>query len=165
VTKLTQIENALRAINEARFQDLCDHYLYREGYQRINRIGAKAGKEKTVKGRPDTLLSLPNGRYVFVEATTQEAGLFEKLVSDVDECFNETKSGVPPEKIERIILCHNSKLSPAEEEALTVKCQQRGCLLDMLGLGSLSFGLLEKHQILAKEYLEIELDTGQIVAF
>jgi len=164
VTKLTQIENALRAINEARFQDLCDHYLYREGYQRINRIGAKAGKEKTVKGRPDTLLSLPNGRYVFVEATTQETGLFEKLVGDVDECFDETKTGVPVEKIERIILCHNSKLSSAEEEALTVKGQERGCLLDILGLGSFSFGLLEKHQILAKEYLEIELDTGQILS-
>lgn len=29
MTKLTQIKNALRAINGARFQVLCDHYLYR----------------------------------------------------------------------------------------------------------------------------------------
>lgn len=94
----------------------------------------------------------------------KKLGYSKSWSGDVDECFDETKTGVPVEKIERIILCHNSKLSSAEEEALTAKCQERGCLLDILGLGSLSFGLLEKHQILAKEYLEIELDTGQILS-
>jgi hypothetical protein len=154
----------LKAINQARFQELCDRYLYREGYERINRIGAQIGKEKTVKGRPDTLISQPNDRYVFVEATTQETGLFEKLTNDIEACFDEIKIGIPAEKVERIILCHNSKLSPVEEEALTVTCQQRGSLLDLFGLSRLSFGLLEKHQILAKEYLGIELDTGQILS-
>jgi len=151
-------------MNPARFQELCDRYLFREGYQRINRIGAQVGKEKTIKGRPDTLFSLPSGRYVFAESTTEEKSLYEKLASDIEECFDESKIGIPAEKIERIILCHNSKLAPAEEEALTVACQKRGCLLDIFGLNRLSFGLLEKHQILAKEYLGIELDSGQILS-
>src|SRR5207248_1598614 len=90
--------------------------------------------------------------------------LFNKLSRDIDKCFDEISTGVPVEKIEKIILCHNSKLRPAEQEALANKCQQQGCLLDILGVDSLAFGLLEKHQPLAQEYLGIELDTGQILS-
>ena len=163
MTKLIQIQNALRTMNGARFQELCDRYIYREGYHQITRIGAVIGKEKTRTGRPDTRLSVSRGRYVFVESTTQDEGLFEKLMKDVESCFQEAETGIPVERIEKIILCHNSKLSGAEELALESKAQEHERPLEIWGIDSLSLGLLEKHQSLAKEYLGIELDTDQIL--
>lgn len=75
MSKLIQIENALKAIDQAAFQTLCDDYLHRRGYEAINRIGSALGKKKTAKGTPDTYVSLPNGKYVFVEYTSQERDL------------------------------------------------------------------------------------------
>jgi len=163
MSKLNQIQNELKNINEARFQELCDSYLYLLGYEGIRPIGSAVGKEKTVKGTPDTVVVLPNGRYLFVQHTTQQTRLFEKLSGDLDECFDESKTGVPVSKIEKIVLCHNSTLSTAEEESLGEKCQQRGCLLDIVGIGTLSFALYQKFPNLAKEFLGVEVDTGQIL--
>jgi hypothetical protein len=163
MSKLNQIQNELKNINEARFQELCDSYLYLLGYEAIRPIGSAVGKEKTIKGIPDTAVVLPSGRYLFVQHTTQQTRLFEKLLGDLDECFDETKTGVPVSKIEKIILCHNSMLSTAEEESLGEKCQQRGCLLDIVGIGTISFALYQKFPNLAKEFLGVEVDTGQIL--
>jgi hypothetical protein len=163
MSKLNQIQNELKNINEARFQELCDSYLYLLGYEGIRPIGSGVGKEKTVKGTPDTVVVLPNRRFLFVQHTTQQTKLFDKLSGDLDECFDESKTGVPASKIEKIILCHNSRLSTAEEESLGEKCQKRGCLLDIVGIGTLSFALYQKFPNLAKEFLGVGVDTGQIL--
>lgn len=163
MSKLNQIQGELRSINQARFQELCDTYLFRLGYENINPVGSVIGMEKTATGTPDSLIVLPSGRYVFVEYTTQQKGLFKKFSYDLDKCFDESKTGIPVSKIERIILCHNSILSPAEEEGLAEKCQQHDCLLDTIGIGTLSFALYQKYPVLAKEFLGIEVDTGQVL--
>ena len=41
MSKLTQIESALKAIGTARFHELCDSYLYALGYRNINSTNLK----------------------------------------------------------------------------------------------------------------------------
>jgi hypothetical protein len=165
MSKLNQIQTELRSINQAKFQELCDAYLYKTGLENIKSIGSAVGKEKTTKGTPDTLVRLPNGNYVFVEYTTQEKGLFGKLSDDLDDCFDEDKTGIPISKIEKVMLCHNSTLSAGEEEQLAEKCQQHGCKgLEIIGIDTLSFALYQKYPILAKDFLGVEVDTGQILS-
>lgn len=164
MSKLDQIQSSLKGINEAKFQKLCDAYLYKLGYEALKPVGSVIGKEKTAKGTPDTLISLPNGNYIFVEYTTQEKDLFVKLSKDLDKCFDESKTRIPVSKIEKIILCYNSTLQLSEEEKLVSKCQQQGCNLDIIDISSLSFALYQKYQILAKDFLGIEVDTGQVLS-
>ena len=68
---LTQIENALKAIDQAKFQTLVNHLLYLQGNNFIGAPGAVVGKEKTSKGTPDSFF-FDGGKYIFVECTTQE---------------------------------------------------------------------------------------------
>lgn len=136
MSKLIQIENALKEIDQAGFQMLCDDYLHRRGYEAINRIGSALGKKKTAKGTPDTYVSLPNGKYVFVEYTSQERDLPKKLSKDLAKCFDEKKTGISVTDIEEVILCHNGKLQTSEMKALITQCQSQGPDLNVLPFNS-----------------------------
>lgn len=129
MSKLNQIETKLKEIDQARFQKLCDQYLHSKGYENINPVGVMIGADKVVKGTPDSLIALPNGKYIFAEYTTQNDGVFGKFLDDLAKCFDQAKTGIPVEKIEKIILCHNSRLKPDEDNALAEECQRHGCNL------------------------------------
>jgi len=163
MTKINQIQTALRELSGGSFQKLADAYLYKKGYKSINPRGSVTGADKTKTGTPDTFITLPNGTYVFVEYTTQQTGVCKKHKDDLDKCFNEEKTGVPVEKIEEVIFCHTSSLSTDCENDLVEVCQNNGVNLNIFGIGQISFDLYQKYPGLARDFLGIEVDTGQIV--
>jgi hypothetical protein len=164
VSKINQIQNRIRELEGGVFQKLADAYLHKKGYERINPLGSVVGSNKVRKGTPDTLITLPNGKYVFAEHTTAPGDkIYGKLKSDLRKCLDEAKTGVPVRKIEEVIFCHTSNLSAQEENALAEECQERGVNLNIFGIGPLSFDLSQKYLGLARDFLEVEVDTGQIV--
>ena len=72
MSKSQSIQNALIAINETVFQDLCDCFLIsiNRDYTAYSRTGSQTGKQKTRKGTPDSCFRLRNGKFVFVECST-----------------------------------------------------------------------------------------------
>lgn len=56
-------------IDSAAFQNLCDIYLpfKEQEFASINRTGSQFGKQKTVKGTPDTFFRLADGSLRYVE--------------------------------------------------------------------------------------------------
>ncbi len=164
VSKINQIQTKLSEIGSAKFHQLCEAYLHRRGYERINSIGRTIGSDKDAKGTPDTFISLPNGKYVFAEYTTQQGRVYEKFQEDLSKCFDEAKTGIAREKIQEVILCHNSRITPEESNALAEQCQRQGCLLNTFGIDSIAYDLYQKFPGIAKDFLNIEVDTGQIVA-
>ncbi len=85
MTKINQIQNAISELEGGAFQKLADSYLVKKGYSQINPIGSVIGKNKTRTGTPDTLIPLPNGKYVFAEyATGLVAGICKKFCDDID---------------------------------------------------------------------------------
>jgi hypothetical protein len=99
MSKLTQIERALLEIDPAGFQRLCDSYLVSRGYDRLNPIGLVIGADKVAKGTPDTLITRPDGKYIFAEYSTQQGGLAGKFMRDLAKCFDEGKTGIPVGRI------------------------------------------------------------------
>ena len=163
MSKINQIQNQLLELEGGAFQKLADAYLHKRGYERINPLGSVIGADKVRKGNPDTLVSLPNGKYVFAEHTTQREKVCEKLKADLQKCFDETKCGIPIEKVEELVFCHTSTLTAAEETNLAEECQRRGVNLNIFGIGPISHDLYQKYPGLARDFLGIEVDTGQIV--
>ena len=90
-------------------------------------------------------------------------GLFEKIKGDLAKCFDQTKTGIPLERIEEVVFCHTSILETAETEFLINECQQRGINLNIYGIGPISYDLLDKYPGIARDHLGVEVDTGQIV--
>ena len=164
MSKLIRIQNEIKAINQAKFQYLCDAYLYRKyNFTRIKTIGSVIGKEKTAKGTPDTLFKNDKGKFAFAEYTTQEKGLVDKFLEDLDKCFNEEKTKVPVSGIEKIFLGYNGKISVEVENRLVNKGREKGVRVELIDIETLSFDLFLNYQRLSEEFLGIEVDTGQIL--
>ncbi|HEY9008814.1 MAG TPA: ATP-binding protein [Ohtaekwangia sp.] len=166
MSRLQAIENKLSYINQAAFQNLCDSFLAlrNANYSAFSRTGSQSGKQKTVKGTPDTFLLLPNGKYIFVEYSTNISAGVLKLQDDIKKCIDSKKTGIPLEQISEIILCMNFNLSTKEVQTLKDILANTRILLTIYTLDALGIELHLNHRDLTHEYLGLPLDTGQIVS-
>jgi len=164
--RLQLIEHKLTSINQAAFQNLCDKFLVlrHRSYSTISRIGSQLGKQKTVKGTPDTALLLTNGKYIFVEYSTNISAGVSKLEVDIKKCIDTTKTGIPIEEISEIILCINFNLTTVESRTLKSLLINTDISLTVYTLDALAIELYLNHRDLVHEYLGLPLDTGQIVS-
>ncbi|HTN21280.1 MAG TPA: hypothetical protein VL125_12435 [Pelobium sp.] len=164
---ITQIENALKAINQASFQTLINHLLHLQGNKFISAPGAVVGKEKTSKGTPDSFF-VNEDKYIFVECTTKERlgeskTFFEKLSKDVDHCFKEDVTTIEKNKIEKVILACNEKVSVEEYNQLNdkVKFLNPDTKFEILNIQNLPMSIFDIPK-LAEEYLNIQMVKGDI---
>ena len=164
MSKINQIQKKLLELSGAEYQKLADAFLYKKGFDQINGIGAVAGANKDRKGTPDSLISWANDQYIFVEYTTQQTGVCKKFQDDLNKCFDESKTGISVTKIDRVILCHTSNLSSNDEDALRVQCEEQSTNLDIYGLSAISNALLESYPGIARDFLGINVDTGQVLS-
>ncbi|TYO99371.1 hypothetical protein EDC39_103217 [Geothermobacter ehrlichii] len=134
MSKINQIQKALIEMSGGEFQKLADAYLAEKGLGRVNSIGSVIAANKVKTGTPDTLITTPDGNYVFAEHTTQQSGLLNKIRADLDKCFDESKTGVPVGRIERVIFCFTGELDPGEENELAEVCQEKGVNLDLCSI-------------------------------
>lgn len=166
MARLQNIENALREINEAVFQNLCDSYLALQNpnYRAFSRSGSVTGKQKTRIGTPDSFLLLPDGRYMFVEHSTNVTSGVKKLEEDIEKCLDEGKTNIPVNQISEIVLCLNFNLKLDEVDALKEMLKDTRIRLTIEMLDSISVQLHLQHKNLVHEYLGLPMDTGQIVS-
>lgn len=160
--KINQIQNELRQLDGGDFQKLGDAYLQAKGYNPINSLGSVIGKNKVKTGTPDTLIPLPNGKYIFVEHTT-DSKIVQKIQQDLKKCFDENKTQIPINKIDKIIFCHTSQLNSSNLEAFRTTCQEYNVTFESFGIDSISWDLYDKYPHIAKDFLKVEVDTRQIV--
>ncbi len=165
MSRLQSIERKLQEINEAVFQELCDRFLFlkNEKYV-INRVGSQKGKQKTIKGTPDTVFLLLDGKYTIVEYSTNITRGLSKLKEDIAKCLDSKKTNIPLEQIEEIILCFNFNLRANEIQELTSLLKDTRIRLTPYNLDTLAFQLHLNYRNLVQEYLGLPLDTGQIVS-
>ncbi|MCA5005645.1 nSTAND3 domain-containing NTPase [Sphingobacterium bovistauri] len=164
---ITQIENALKAIDQAKFQTLVNHLLYLQGNKFIGAPGAVVGKEKTSKGTPDSFF-VDGDKYIFVECTTQEKigeakSFFQKLSKDIDHCFDEGKTAIPKEKVAKVVLACNEKITAEEYRLLDtkVKTYHPEAEIEVLNIQNLPI-LINEFPKLADGYLGIPILKGDI---
>lgn len=168
--KISQITHAITEINDAVFQELCNHFLsFKYGFSHLSAIGSVIGKEKTKKGTPDTFFLNSDNTYTFVEHTTQtrigkSQSFYRKIADDIQKCFDPEKSGVTNEKISRIIICHTGKLTPKELTSLIQKCNSFNpkVKFEQYGIDDLAIEL-QKYPSLVETYLGLKYGTGQLV--
>jgi len=165
-----EIENRLLEIDGVLFQNICDALLYytEENYPNIFRSGSKIGKLRAVKGTPDTFFMLPNGRYILVEYTVQDPSdhkaLITKIKGDIDKCLDSKKTGLALVDIERIIYCCTASFGLKESKELRDYCREKGVKLDLKGIDTIARILSGRCTQVAREFLGIAIDTGQVLS-
>lgn len=163
MSKINQIQNRIRELSGDLFQKVADAYLHMKGYSAINPLGSVIGADKVRKGTPDSLCTLPNGKYAFFEYTTQQSNLFKKIIEDLEKCFDKGKTGIAVDLIDEVVYCHTSSLTTEEEKGIRKLCQDVGVNINIFGIGPLSFDLYQKYPGIARDLLGIEVDTGQVI--
>lgn len=159
-SRLQLIEQKLISLNSAAFQNLGDAYLISREKDLIsfNRIGSQIGKQKTIKGTPDTYFRYSNGSLHYVEYTTQEKNIVKKVIEDIEKCL----TNFPVNEVKRIIICFNTDLKEDEEKEVTEYACTKNIRLELIGLKWLAIEIYSKYHILAKD-LGVPFDTGQIL--
>ena len=163
MSKYVEIEAKLKTIEGGLFQRLCNELLLRMGYQNIHSLGSQAGTDKTTPGTPDTYFKDDEGKYIFVEYTTQQDNIFKKIKDDIIKCFNSKKTGIPVQDIVEIIYCHvSSNLTPQNDKELHDLCSEKNVKLNIYGIDDIADKINRYYKSLAKDYLGISIDTNQI---
>ena len=160
---IDEIKQRILRLDAGSFQSMCDRYLSKIGYPNIVSLGTQAGTQKTTRGTPDTYFIDANGKYVFVEYTTQQSNLPDKIKSDVQKCLNVSATRIPHDKISEIIYCHtSSNIAPKDDAAFRAMCEAVGVQFSIYGIDQLAQDLYLKHRGIAKDYLNFTIDTNQI---
>lgn len=164
MSKLTDIKSRINQMDGGAFQNLCDAYLSYKGYKNVYSLGMHTGTDKTAKGNPDTYFLTAENKYVFVMYTTQKTDFLKKAIEDIDKCFDSQKTGVSAKDIAEIIYCHTyDRLGPGNDQYLRRYCEEHGTVLTLIGLDQLGNDIFRECPILARDFLGISIDSGQIL--
>lgn len=160
---ITAIKQKIASLDSGSFQILCDAYLSKEGYVNIVCLGTKEGTQKTTKGTPDTYFCQSQGKYVFVEYTTQQDNLIDKINSDIDKCLDEKYTGISCEEILEIVYCHtSSNITPENDRKFKERCEIKGIKFTIIGIDKLANDICSKYKSIARDHLSFPIDTAQI---
>ena len=166
MANIETIKQKILQLDAGSFQNLCDSYLYKIGYPSIVSLGGEPGTQKTTLGTPDTYFITANGKYVFVEYTTQRTKLFAKIRNDLEKCLDTAKTGVPHDKISEIIYCHtSSNLTPLQDSEVKTLCEDVGIKLTVIGIDKLAEDIYLFHHNLSRDFLGISISTNQIQSY
>ncbi len=160
---IENIKQQILSLDGGTFQCMCDAILSKAGYGTVMSLGTQAGTQKVTKGTPDTYFVTSDGKYIFVEYTTQQTSIAKKIRDDIDKCLDVDTTNIPVEKIAEIIYYHtSSNLTPGDDLALRNYCNTRNVTLSLYGIDELANQLYLRHRDIAHEYLGISFGTGQI---
>jgi len=159
--KINDIQQKILQLDGGKYELLMDEYLYRRyGLDNITPLGLQTGSSKTTKGTPDSYIKLANGQYIFIMSGTQRNS-FKKIKEDIQSCLNPDKTGIAINKIDKIYCCHTStNIKPGQQEELCSLFAN----IELVGIGTVAYDLLYKYQALAKDHLDINIDTDQILS-
>ena len=160
---LQEIENAIRVMNQAAFQELGDLFLIskNQDYRAFVCTGSQYGKQKTTKGTPDAFIHTQDGKYIMIEYSTNETKKEKKLIDDFEKCL--TEKSIDKSKLSSIILFANYKLNKKETIAIQRYAEETHTPYHIYDGPRLARELWVYHKDLISMCLGIHVDTGQIV--
>lgn len=160
MSKINQIQAAILSLDPGAYQKLMDSYIMRKyGFSNIMPLGSHSGTNKVTKGTPDAFVQCTDGRFILIAHGSVENHAYGKVQSDILNCLDTIKTGIAAEDISQIICCHTStNFTPGQVKELCSYFENT----ILIGLGDVSFDLYLKYPDLAKDHLNIDIDTHQI---
>ena len=161
MSRTTDIERALAAIEGGAFQKLAEAYVYRKyKLTSITALGSQFGTNKAAKGIPDAHAFMGDRVYL-VGFTTQQNASVNKLEKDIDDCFVAAKcAGIVPDDIAKVICCHTcQRVSPKDERKLRSKFEGK---VELVGPDTIVKDLTHDYADLAMDHLQVPVGTGAI---
>ncbi len=160
------IKQKILQLEAGAFQNLCNSYLYKNGYSNMVALGGEAGTQKTTPGTPDTYFYTVDGKYVFAEYTTQQSRTYMKIKSDISKCLEHFNDDFPNENLAEIIVCHTvSNITPEQDSELRNLCASKKIKITIIGIDKLAEELYSYHRDIVRDHLGIPFGTEQVKTY
>lgn len=160
MSKINQIEKAILELEGGAYQKLMDAYLYKRfNFTNFEPLGSQEGTNKTTKGVPDSYVTTQDGKYIFIMYGTVSGSSYAKIEKDILDCLDENKTNIKIDEIQKIICCYTStNITPNQNKKLLSHFESTV----LIGLAEVVKDLFFKYQKIAKDFLNISIDTHQI---
>lgn len=158
--KINEIQNCILELDGGTYQKLLDAYLYKKyNYKNIVSLGSETGTRKTTKGTSDSYVLDENNKYILINYGTVKSSSVTKIKNDIIDCLDFEKTSLHKEEVSKIICCHaSSNISLKDHKEI---CSLFDDVL-LIGIDELSQDLYLNYPILARDFLDVNVDTGQI---
>ena len=162
MTRINEIERKIKELEGGCFQNLEEKYLcIKLDLKNIHSLGSQEGTDKPTKGVPDSYAMHDDGTYTMIAYGT-EKNYKNKIEKDISDCLNKNKINIPKNKIKKIVIFHTSTNITIEENERFLE-MGKGVEVELIGLNTIAQDLSGiRFQDLAREFLDVEFDSGQI---
>ncbi|MHC8464460.1 ATP-binding protein [Weissella tructae] len=157
---ITEIENRLKVLEGGIFQKMMDDYLGLKYFSELKSYGVQYGTNKPIIGVPDSYIAHEDGTYTLIMYGTSAKSV-TKMKSDLADVLNKNKVNIDNDLIKQIILVSTADRISVEDNQ-KLKKSAENIPLQILTLRDIAMDINQKYPRLAKDYLDIQVDSNQI---
>lgn len=163
MSNVEYIQSKILEMSGGAFERLFDAYLYKKyGFNNIQTLGVQTGTNKTTSGTPDSYVVTDDGKYILITCGSVKRNAFQKIKSDILACLDNSKVAIKKEKIKKII-CGHVSTNIHIDQFETIRNLLGDIEVELVGIDTISHDLAYYYPIIAKEHLNISIDTNQIL--
>jgi len=161
--RINAIQNAILELDGGTFQKLLDAYLYKKyKFNNIHALGMQTGTNKVTKGVPDSFVVHEDDTYTLIMYGSVQSYPYNKLKDDILSCFDPSKLDIEKSEIKNII-CAYTSTNLHLEQIKSLESLIPNVNIEMIGISTISHDLLTYYPTIAADFLQVPLDTGQIL--
>lgn len=158
-----EIRNRITRLDPAGFQNLAQELLTQYfKYDKPVHRGSAAHSAATAPGTPDTIWLLPHNKFAYLECGhyPDRADAKSKIELDIEKCLKAEREELDSGQLVKIVIAYSCRRLNSSDLNYLRGIDDR---IDLVGTDEMASLLARRYPNLAREHLDIEVGTGQIM--
>lgn len=159
-----EIRERIARLDPAAFQNLAQELLTQHfRYEKPVHRGSAARSAATAPGTPDTIWLLPHNKYAYLECGhyPDRAEAKNKIEKDIRKCLETERKELKSGQLVKIAIAYSCRRLDSSDLSYLRGIDDR---VDLVGTDEMASLLARRYPNLAREHLDIEVSTGQIMS-
>lgn len=158
-----EIRDKITRLDPAGFQNLAQELLTQYfKYDKPVHRGSAAHSAATAPGTPDTIWLLPHNKFAYLECGhySDRAEAKNKIEKDIEKCLETERAELDPGQLVKIVIAYSCRRLDSSDLSYLRGIDDR---VELVGTDEMASLLARRYTNLAREHLDIEVGTGQIM--
>lgn len=158
-----EIRDRIARLDPAAFQNLAQELLTEYfRYDKPVHRGSAAHSAATAPGTPDTIWLLPQNKFAYLECGhyPDRAEAKKKIETDIEKCLETERKELDSGQLVKIAIAYSCRRLDSSDLSYLRGIDDR---VELIGTDEMARLLARRYPNLAREHLDIEVDTGQIM--
>lgn len=159
-----EIRDRIARLDPAAFQNLAQELLSQHfRYDKPVHRGSAAHSAATAPGTPDTIWLLPHNKFAYLECGhyPDRADAKNKIEADIEKCLETERKELESGQLVKIVIAYSCRRLDSSDLSYLRGIDDR---VELVGTDEMVSLLARRYPNLAREHLDIEVGTGQIMS-